>query len=153
MTLQKSEIINTALEKKLKIAFVTAGGGAALFDLFKIEGCSRVMTEGRMLYSQESFNTFLGQTLNIPYVSSETASLLAQRLDLKSEADICLALTCALITDRERRGDNHGFLALSNSEKIVFQNHIKISGDTRILQDKYIADTALTGLLDFITNS
>ncbi len=150
MTHTVAELLNKLHKNEVKLAFIAAGGGVGLFELFKIPGASKVLTEGRMLYSKESFESFLEKPISGPFVSQETANLLATRLDLSSEADICLAFTCALSTDRERKGENRGYLALCHKQQIIVRRLIEVEGENRADQDKYVTRKILKQIIHYL---
>lgn len=150
MTKDIENLITQLKEKELTLAFVTAGGGVGLFELFKIPGCSAVMNQAHMLYSKESFESFLKQKPPEKYVSQQMADALAFRLSTISKNDLSLALTCALSTDRKRKGDNHGFLSMCKEQKIVFQKHFSIEGTDRQQQDQFTTQICLQSIYEMI---
>jgi nicotinamide mononucleotide (NMN) deamidase PncC len=143
-------LFESARKRGLKLAFVTAGGGAGLFDLFKIPGCSNVMTEARMLYSQESLVSFLDKPIAGPFVSQATAGQLAVALAFRSEATLCFALTCALSTDRKRLGKDHGHLAICRKTTILYHEHILFREADRQEQDRLISEAVLKRVNELI---
>lgn len=145
-----AELLNKFHKKKLKLAYLTAGGGVGLFELFKVPGASRVLTEARMLYSRESFESFLTKPLSGQFVSQETADRLAIQLDFSSEADICFAFTCALATDRERKGDSRGYLSLCCKQQITVRQFIEVKGENRADQDNYITQEILERIAHYL---
>lgn len=146
------EVLKVIEKARRRLAFVTAGGGVGLFHLFRIEGCSRVMSEAGMLYEKESFARFLGTSPAYPFVSQETSLALVQTLFEKTGADLCFALTCALQTDRNRRGKDRGFLSILLDGTIVNQAEIEVQGDTRLEQDTFITLTVLKRLYHLTGN-
>ena len=144
------KFLTTAEKSGHTISFVIAGGGIGLFDLFRIEGSSRVLTEARVVYSKTSITRFLGEEASEAFVSQGMSEQLANRLSMVSEADICFALTAALKTDRQRRGKDHGYLSVVRQGKIAFSRHFEISGSTRLEQDQFITDAILHSLQDFL---
>lgn len=143
-------LLEIARKRGLRLAFVTAGGGVGLFDLFKQPGCSKVMTEARMLYSQHSFASFLGHPLLDPFVSQSTANRLAETLASQSEADLSFALTCALATDRKRLGEDHGYLAICRHLSLLEGFHIPLPEATRQEQDRILSAAVLMRVHDLI---
>jgi nicotinamide mononucleotide (NMN) deamidase PncC len=134
----------------LKLAFITAGGGAGLYDLFKIPGCSRVITEARMLYDASSFEKFLGDTVSGKFVCQAMADQLCNTLGTESKADLTLALTCALVSDRPRRSQDQGYLSLGLDQSIVLRSHISITGNTREEQDCFVTEAVLRGVYEHL---
>lgn len=143
-------LLTSAREKDVRLSFVLAGGGADLFGVFKIPGCSQSMMEARMLYSQESVRNFLADPALQQFVCQPVADQLARRMDELSEADICFAATSALSTLRERRGQNRGFMAISCRQNIVLQKELIIRGSSREAQDASVADDILTSVLNLL---
>ena len=144
-----SELLDKFHKKNLKLAFILAGGGVGLFDLFKTPGASRVLTEARLLYSRESFESFLAEPLSSQFVSQDTADRLAIQLDLISESDICFAFTCALTTDRERKGANRGYLSLCRQQQIIVRQLIEVEGKDRADQDSHVTQKVLERILHY----
>ncbi|MBU2514722.1 CinA family protein [bacterium] len=143
-------LLSLAETSNLKISFVIAGGGIGLFDLFKIEGCSRVLTEARLLYSETALKGFLHGNNVDSFVSRKTADQLAISMSEKSEADISFALTCALKTNRQRKGKNHGYLSICRENQIVERSYMTIEGESRIDQDKFITHEVLASLNKYL---
>ncbi len=150
MTPIVTDLLNKLRQKKLKLSFITAGGGVGLFDLFKVPGSGKVMTEARMLYSRESFESFLGRSFTVQFVSQEAANQLVIQLDHSSEADICFAFTCALKTDRERKGDNRGYLAMCREQQIRVRQLIDVEGEDRADQDNHVTTVVLERILHYL---
>ena len=144
-------LLAQAESKHKTISFIVAGGGMGLFDLFKIKGCSRVLTEARVLYSNQTINSFLGSQLTSQYVSQDTADALASALASKSEADICFALTCALMTDRQRLGEDHGYLSIYEQGKISYQKYTPVEGESRLQQDGFISQATINSVVEYLS--
>lgn len=147
------QIFKDARRQPGKISFVTAGGGAELFRIFQVPGISEVMVEARMLYHPSSFEEFLGDGLFEQYVSQSMADKLALRLSKVSSADICLAVTSALQTNRTRMGANRGFLSIVENGQLVCQQHLVIEGDSRRQQDIGVSISVLTELKKILNPS
>lgn len=142
------EVLKVLEEARRHLAFVTAGGGVGLFQLFRVKGCSRVMSEAGMLYEKESFARYLGTEPAHPFVSEETSLALAQTLFDKTGAGLCFALTCALQTDRERKGRDRGFLCILQGGTVTDQLEIDVQGNTRLEQDVFITLAVLNRIHD-----
>ena len=99
-------------EKKATLSFITAGGGVSLFEIFRIPGASRIMIEARMLYSEPSIRGFLQHDISEKFVSQEVADQLCRAQYLETHADICFGLTCALVSERARKGGSRGYLSV-----------------------------------------
>ena len=142
-----------ALNKKHTLAFITAGGGTGLYQFFQVPGISKVMIEARMLYHPSSFESFLGSKDHKKYVSQEMADLLSLTLSYKSQAEICFTLTCALQTDRARKGKNHGYLSFAQKSLVTHQHYFLIQGETRQEQDFNITHSVLIAVYDYLIQS
>ncbi len=141
------ELLDVAEDFKITMAFVAAGGAADLFGLFRIPGCSRVMLEATMLYGKSSFTSFLGSKPDSKFVSQQMADLLSTKLQLKTKADLCFAVTCALQTDRQRRGRDHAFISICRTGQVVKQTPVDIQGEGRAEQDAYISRLTIREVL------
>jgi nicotinamide mononucleotide (NMN) deamidase PncC len=141
------ELLNQLQTKNITLAFITAGGGVGLYELFKIPGASKVMTEARMLYSKESFDSFLHQTKIDSYVTQDTANRLAVQLDLVSNAEFCFAFSCALLTDRNRKGLDRGYLSLSHKNQVILKERISVEGNNREEQDNWVTNSILKQII------
>ncbi len=143
-------LVEKAKELELTMAFVTAGGAAGLYRLFRIPGCSKVLQEAKMLYSAASFDSFLEAPSGDKFVSQEMADRLSRRLFSKTQADICVALTCALKTDRARRGDDRGHLSLCLRGSLASQAIIEVEGVNRAVQDDFISDSVVKLIYEYM---
>lgn len=150
MDKQFNDLISLANTKSQTLAFVTTGGGAGLFQLFKIPGCSKVLIEARMLYSKGSIEGFLEMDSPEKFVNQWMADKLALKMDSLAESTISFAITAALATDRVRKGADHAYLSIVHNNQIIYQMHIKIEGKDRNSQDDYLTKTVLSCLTKVI---
>ncbi len=105
---------------RLVLAFAGAGS-LGLAWLHAIAGSSRTVLEAVDAYSSRSRQTLTG-TIDAPAVSAVTAQAMAawayRRAQNLSDGEwplLGVGLTAAIITDRERRGGDHAFLAIQSA--------------------------------------
>lgn len=140
------DVFHNAQMKKSLLSFVIAGGGADLFRIFQIPGASKVMVDARMLYHPTSFEAFLEKGPPETFVSQMMSDELVLKLSQVSSADVCLAVTSALKTNRERKGADQMYYSIALKGQIVLQKHLKIEGKNRLDQDRWVSMSVLTGL-------
>ncbi len=150
---QLKSLLSQAETKDLKISFVLAGGGIGLFDFFKTEGCSTVLTEARILYSETTLKVFLQSQIIDSFVSQKTADQMAIKMSEKSEANLSFSLTCALKTNRQRKGKDHGYLSIVRKNQIVSRDYFQIEGESRKDQDSFITQAVLLSLTKYLAST
>ncbi|MCC7300574.1 MAG: CinA family protein [Verrucomicrobia bacterium] len=139
----KPERIERILNSGYRAAFVLTGGGSgALNALLSTPGASRFVTEAHVPYSTEALERFLGEKPEHS-VSPATASKLAQTAVRGQDTGV-LGISCsaALMTDRERRGDDRAFICIktAESEKLFILGFSKTS---RAEQEALLSDWLL----------
>ena len=144
------ELVEKVRSLELTMAFVNAGGATGLFNLFKIPGCSRVMLEARMLYAESSFSSFLKSEKTGKFVSQQMADQLSAQLYKNTAAEICFSLTCALKTDRQRKGADCGYLSVRKNGNTVAQGKIEVEGASRADQDDFISEKTVQLIIDYL---
>ncbi len=144
------ELVENAGSLEFTMAFVSAGGATELYKLFGIPGCSRVMLEARMLYAESSFNSFLKSGKNERFVSQQMADKLSEQLFKNTAASLCFSLTCALKTNRQRKGADYGYLSVRKNGQTVIQSKIEVEGASRAEQDAFISKTVVQHIIDFL---
>lgn len=153
--MNSQQFIAKMAELGLKFSFVVAGGGVGLFDLFRVPGCSCVMGEGRILYNEQSFENFLILAPN-KYVCDQTASIMAHQLSCYQPGHVCLAITAALKSNRERRGKDRANLCVSiatGESNITRALYVDLIQESREDQDAFLSDKALTFVMESINNA
>lgn len=96
---------------------VTAGGGSgALNALLTTPGASRFVVEANIPYSPEALERFLGEKPEHS-VSPATAIKLAQTAVRGQDAGVIgVSCSAALMTDRQRRGEDRAFICIKTVE-------------------------------------
>lgn len=109
--------IERILNSGYRAVLVTTGGGSgALNALLTTPGASRFVIEAHVPYSPEALERFLGETPE-QSVSPETASKLAQTAVRGRDAGVIgVSCSAALMTDRQRRGEDRAFICIKTGE-------------------------------------
>ncbi|MBU3915603.1 CinA family protein [bacterium] len=144
------ELIEKARSLELTIAFVSAGGATELFRLFRIPGCSSIMLEARMLYAESSFSSFLNSEKSLKFVSQQMADQLSEKLYENTSASLCFSLTCALKTNRQRKGADCGYLSVRINGQNANQCKIEVEGTSRAEQDDFISRKTVRLIIDYL---
>ncbi|WP_322487983.1 hypothetical protein [Chloroflexus sp.] len=134
-----------AAPHRLVLAFAGAGS-IGLAWLHAIAGSSRTVLEAIDAYSPRSRLALTGD-LNAPAVSAETAQAMAawayRRARVVREGEwplLGVGLTAAIITDRERRGADHAFLAIQSATGIQVRHlALERAGQQRLDQETQIS--------------
>lgn len=145
------DVITKAKEKGVKLSMVIAGAGVGLFDLFRVPGCSAVMTEAVYLYDAESYERFFDNDVpEVGFVSEDMAEKMALELASKRSDAINIAVTAAVKTNRERRGADRGHVAIFDNNGTLVQQHVPVEGETRDEQDQYLTDKVFELILEVL---
>lgn len=148
------QIIQAIHDSPYQIVFVTAGAGThALSNLLNVAGASRTVLEALVPYSESSFSEFLGQNPK-QYVAQNTACLMAGRaytrahwLANESTPVIGLACTATIATDRPKRGEHRGFIAVRQPENMKsISVHLEKGARDRTGEEKIISKIILNML-------
>jgi cytidylyltransferase-like protein len=104
---------------------ITGGGSAAVGELLRIPGGSRLLIEAQVPYDEKALATFLGFA-PAQACSSDTAIAMAQsararaaRLVPAGTDLVGLGATAALVSDRPRKGEHRFHIAFANSAGIA----------------------------------
>jgi nicotinamide mononucleotide (NMN) deamidase PncC len=138
-----SKRIERILNSGFRAVLVTTGGGSgALNALLTTSGASRFVTEAHVPYSPEALERFLGEKVE-QSCSPETARKLAQTAVRNQESGVVgISCSAALMTDRERRGDDRAFICIKTvgAEKLYALHFSKTS---RAEQEVLLSDWLL----------
>jgi nicotinamide mononucleotide (NMN) deamidase PncC len=98
----------------------TGAGSLALYWLHSVAGSSRTVLEATDRYAKESLISLLGAEPE-KFVSPQAATMMAQAAHrrakaLSQETVLGVSCTATISTDRERRGQNHGWVAVTTQE-------------------------------------
>lgn len=109
--------IERILNSGCRAVLVTAGGGSgALNALLTTPGASRFVVEANIPYSPEALERFLGEKPEHS-VSPATAIKLAQTAVRGQDAGVIgVSCSAALMTDRQRRGEDRAFICIKTVE-------------------------------------
>ncbi|MEM7254524.1 MAG: hypothetical protein AAF493_24155 [Pseudomonadota bacterium] len=135
---------------------VTGGGIAVMTDLFLVPGASRTVLEVTVPYGGQALGELLGTTATsaVTLATSEAmARACYQRAirfaDDPAESLFGIACTAALVTDRERRGEDRACIAAHDGtttrsfELSLDKRRPDDDGQARIEQDRAVADEIL----------
>ena len=108
-----------------KLSIMVAGAGVTLAQLQTIPGCSRILHGIYLPYSEQSLLSLLAKEgreyaakPHFKAVSAEVAEMMALRARLltKDREAVGIGITGALTTNRYRKGDNGGYVAVCMSK-------------------------------------
>lgn len=145
MDKETEQLIQSIHDSATQVVIAVAGAGTtALADLLLVGGASRTLLEAIVPYSMAAFDEFLQKnrqnaTLPKQYVSAQAARLLAgqalqraHKLVGAAPQDarplVGLACTAALATERVKRGDHRGHIAIWTAGKLIEQTLVLAKG-------------------------
>ncbi len=144
-------LIDQIHDSSLSIVIAVTGGGvAAISDLLLVPGASRTVIEAVVPYSFQALSRLVGYSPE-QAVSEEVAEKMAfaclRRARELSDNDGLIAgvaCTAALVTDRQRRGDNRAHIAVATSEGSSSSNLPLEKGlNDRATEDRIVSDAVL----------
>ena len=148
---ERLRLIDQIHDSSLSIVIAATGGGvASISDLLLVPGASRTVIEALVPYSFAALSHLIGYPPD-QAVSEEVAKQMAvaclRRAEELGEEDTPLAgvaCTAALVTDRQRRGDNRAHIAVATSEGLALTN-IALEKDLndRATEDRIVSDAVL----------
>jgi len=132
---------------------VTGGGVASISDLLSVPGASRTVLEATVPYAASALSDLIGYS-PAQTVASDTAEAMAtaclERAKQLAGADIQIAgvaCTAALITDRQRSGDNRAFIAMAAPQGVVSSYVMLEKGmNDRAAEDRIVSDAVLQAI-------
>ena len=148
---ERLRLIDQIHDSSLSIVTAATGGGvASISDLLLVPGASRTVIEALVPYSFPALSHLIGYPPD-QAVSEEVAKQMAlaclRRAEELVEGNTPLAgvaCTAALVTDRQRRGDNRAHIAVATSEGMALTN-IALEKDLndRATEDRIVSDAVL----------
>ena len=123
---------------------------ASISDLLLVPGASRTVIEALVPYSFPAISHLIGYPPD-QAVSEEVAKQMALACLRRAEELVegntpvaGVACTAALVTDRQRRGDNRAHIAVATSEGLALTN-IALEKDLndRATEDRIVSDAVL----------
>ena len=148
---ERLRLIDQIHDSSLSIVIAATGGGvASISDLLLVPGASRTVIEALVPYSFAALSHLIGYPPD-QAVSEEVAKQMAlaclRRAEELVEANTPVAgvaCTAALVTDRQRRGDNRAHIAVATSEGLALTN-IALEKDLndRATEDRIVSDAVL----------
>ena len=150
-TSERLRLIDQIHDSSLSIVIAATGGGvASISDLLLVPGASRTVIEALVPYSFPALSRLIGYPPS-QAVSEEVAKQMAvaclRRAEELGEEDTPLAgvaCTAALVTDRQRRGDNRAHIAVATSEGLALTNIALEKGlNDRATEDRIVSDAVL----------
>ena len=135
----ETDVIKLFSDKGLKLSLVLSGGGMSILDLFKVSGCSKLMTEAQVLYDEQSYKRFFIDFVpDCGFVSQEMADAMAFNLYHFRKDTIAIAVTAALKTTRVLRGGTRAHISIVRDDKIIYSAKVDLTGGDRYAQDAEI---------------
>ena len=148
---ERLRLIDQIHDSSLSIVIAATGGGvASISDLLLVPGASRTVIEAFVPYSFAALSHLIGYPPD-QAVSEEVAKQMAlaclRRAEELAEGNTPVAgvaCTAALVTDRQRRGDNRAHIAVATSEGLALTN-IALEKDLndRATEDRIVSDAVL----------
>ena len=148
---ERLRLIDQIHDSSLSIVIAATGGGvASISDLLLVPGASRTVIEALVPYSFAALSHLIGYPPD-QAVSEEVAKQMAlaclRRAEELAEGNTPVAgvaCTAALVTDRQRRGDNRAHIAVATSEGMALTN-IALEKDLndRATEDRIVSDAVL----------
>lgn len=129
---------------------ITGGGVASISDLLSVPGASRTVLEATVPYAASALSDLIGYS-PAQTVASDTAEAMAtaclERAERLADADMPIAgvaCTSALVTDRQRRGDNRAHIAVATPQG-VRSSHVALEKgvNDRAAEDRIVSDAVL----------
>ncbi|MEC8923536.1 MAG: CinA family protein [Actinomycetota bacterium] len=129
---------------------VTGGGVGSISDLLSVPGASRTILEATVPYAASALSDLLGYSPE-QAVAGDTANAMAEacferakRLAEEGTPIAGVACTAALVTDRQRRGDNRAHIAVATLEGVTSSNVALDKGlHDRATEDRIVSDAVL----------
>ena len=148
---ERLRLIDQIHDSSLSIVIAATGGGvASLSELLLGPGAARPVIEAFVPYSFAALSHLIGYPPD-QAVSEEVAKQMAlaclRRAEELAEGNTPVAgvaCTAALVTDRQRRGDNRAHIAVATSEGLALTN-IALEKDLndRATEDRIVSDAVL----------
>jgi len=148
---ERLRLIDQIHDSSLSIVIAATGGGvASISDLLLVPGASRTVIEALVPYSFPALSRLVGYPPD-QAVSEEVAKQMALACLRRAEdlgegnAPVAgVACTAALVTDRQRRGDNRAHIAVATSEGLALSNIALEKGlNDRATEDRIVSDAVL----------
>ena len=150
-TTERLQLIDQIHDSPLMVVIAVSGGGvASISDLLLVPGASRTVLEAQVPYSFSALSDLLGYAPE-QAVSLEVAERMAlacqRRAEQLTEGSLPtagVACTAALVTDRQRRGDNRAHIALATSQSVT-SSHVALEKGLhdRVTEDRIVSDEVL----------
>ena len=148
---ERLRLIDQIHDSSLSIVIAATGGGvASISDLLLVPGASRTVIAALVPYSFAALSHLIGYPPD-QAVSEEVAKQMALACLRRAEELVegntpvaGVACTAALVTDRQRRGDNRAHIAVATSEGLALTN-IALEKDLndRATEDRIVSDAVL----------
>ena len=146
------EIIQSIHGARHKLVYEFTGAGSlALYWLHSVAGSSRTVLEASDRYARESLLSLLGAEPE-KYVSSQTAARMSEAAhrrakSLATEPVLGVSCTATISTDRERRGQNHGWVGVTTEAATTcFGLVLQKGARTRAAEEEIFSRLALRAL-------
>ena len=148
---ERLQLIDQIHDSPLMVVIAVSGGGvASISDLLLVPGASRTVLEVQVPYSFSALSDLLGYPPE-QAVSQEVAEKMALACQVRAEQlsegslpTAGVACTAALVTDRQRRGDNRAHIALATSGSLA-SSHVALEKGLhdRVTEDRIVSDEVL----------
>ena len=129
---------------------VTGGGVGSVSDLLSVPGASRTVLEVTVPYTALALSDLIGyspkEAVSVDTAEAMAAACLrrATRLSDEDTAIAGVACTAALVTDRQRRGENRAHIAVATRRGFTSSNVTLDKGlRDRAAEDRIVSDAVL----------
>ena len=148
---ERLRLIDQIHDSSLSIVIAATGGGvASISDLLLVPGASRTVIEALVPYSFPAISHLIGyppdQAVSEEVAKQMALACLRRAEDLVETNTPVAGVACpaALVTDRQRRGDNRAHIAVATSEGLALTNIALEKGvNDRATEDRIVSDAVL----------
>ena len=148
---ERLRLIDQLHDSSLSIVIAATGGGvASISDLLLVPGASRTGIEALVPYSFPAISHLIGyppDQAGSEEVAKQMSLACLRRAEELVETNTPVAgvaCTAALVTDRQRRGDNRAHIAVATSEGLALTNIALEKGvNDRATEDRIVSDAVL----------
>jgi len=113
---------------------ITGGGSAAIGELLRVPGGSRLLVEAQVPYDAQALAEFLGFapaqacSADTAIAMAQSAQARAARLVPEAADPVGLGATAALVSDRPRRGEHRFHIAVANAAGVTHCTGVMAKG-------------------------
>ena len=108
-------------KNETKVKFICAGVGYNLAKIMSVPGASKVLDSMRFLYSEDSLNDYIGESVEKSVCLDTAIKLTNFKPDI---GKISVGITGAITTNRYRKGSNEAFISIRDNKNNLSNYHI-----------------------------